>query len=403
MPGVLPVVKNPERDCPNYDMHTCGMLSICVWECEESKCVQTSDANSACSPGVGGMMPHPYGAIPGQMPMNTMPYQQPMMTGARTMPMTGAMPGAMPGAYQTGVQPGYSSVGTAQAGYAQPGIAQAGYAQPGYAQPMHPGAMQAGYVQPGLMAAQPGYGQAGMNTAAYSQTVPGQPGYAAGAGYSPATGMMGAQPGFSGAYAPMGAQPGYAAASPTGFGHGAFAPIRPVLSSIRRTNTTLQHTAYGVGAYPGAAPMGGAYPRAYPAAGAYPRGATYPRTGAYGAYSNPKTATQTGMYAYPPKHKKYTMSTTFTYALLIVTPFLIICSFCMGKFVGGKGSGGVTPGAVITTNPDLMQPIHMDNTYYSQMHSSSHVDPEGPGARYTNPEVADLEKRRSLSRRKSRT
>merc|ERR1719483_1185703 len=310
------------------------------------------------------------------MPMNTMPYQQPMMTGARTMPMTGAMPGA----YQTGVQPGYP-------GYAQPGIAQAGYAQPGYAQPMHPGyAAGAGYPPAtGMMGAQPGFGGA----------------------YPP----MGARPGFGGAYPPMGARPGYAAASPTGFGHGAFAPIRPVLSSIRRSNTTLQHTASskirtqvnGVGAYPGVAPMAGASPRAYPAAGAYPRGATYPRTGAYGAYSNPRTATQTGMYAYPPKHKKYTMSTTFTYALLIVTPFLIICSFCMGKFVGGKGSGGVTPGAVITTNPDLMQPIHMDNAYYSQMHSSSHVDPEGPGARYTNPEVADLEKRRSLSRRKSRT
>merc|ERR1719483_1141030 len=219
--------------------------------------------------------------------MNTMPYQQPMMTGARTMPMTGAMPGA----YQTGYGAG------------------AGY----------PPAT-------GMMGAQPGFGGA----------------------YPP----MGARPGFGGAYPPMGARPGYAAASPTGFGHGAFGPIRPVLSSIRRSNTTLQHTASskirtqvnGVGAYPGA--------------GAYPRGATYPRTGAYGAYSNPRTATQTGMYAYPPKHKKYTMSTTFTYALLIVTPFLIICSFCMGKFVGGKGSGGVTPGAVITTNPDLMQPIH---------------------------------------------
>jgi len=313
------------------------------------------------------------------------------------------------GAMQTGVPPMHRF-----------GVMQSG---PPPTQPQHR-AMQAGYVQPGLMAAQPGYGQAGMNTAAYPQTVPGQPGYGAGAGYPPATGMMGAQPGFGGAYPPMGARPGfggayppmgarpgYAAASPTGFGHGAFAPIRPVLSSIRRSNTTLQHTASskirtqvnGVGAYPGVAPMAGAYPRAYPAAGAYPRGATYPRTGAYGAYSNPRTATQTGMYAYPPKHKKYTMSTTFTYALLIVTPFLIICSFCMGKFVGGKGSGGVTPGAVITTNPDLMQPIHMDNAYYSQMHSSSHVDPEGPGARYTNPEVADLEKRRSLSRRKSRT
>jgi len=435
IPGGLPVVKNPETDCPHYDMHTCSLLSLCVWECEESKCVQTSDANSACnrqmSPMMGGMPGmQPYGGAPGMpgmrgamqpmggmtgMPgmhgamqpmggMTGMPYQQ-QYAGAASNYAAGGM---RPGFPQTGVQPGYMQPGAAQAGYAPPvqpgainsglppapqGFMQAGYAQAGIA-------AQPGYAQPG-MAPQRGYSQPGLANAQSAYALPAAGGMMAGAagygqpGLAAPGGAYGAAPGYQAGMA----RPGYGArgAPSPGFGHGAYSPgVRPMLSSIRKTNTTLKQTAYGTGAYPvrGGMPT---YPQTYPSR-AYPRSGVYPSTGAYGTYGTGAKGNQ--MYGWPPrKTKKYSMSTTFTYALLIVTPFLIICSFCVGKFVGTRSSTrSITPGNVVS-NPDLMQPIHMDNTYYSQMQDTSNVDPEGG---YADPEMAGLENQRRSSRRNSK-
>jgi len=329
-PGMIPgVVKNPETDCPNFDRNTCTFQSLCVWECEESKCVQTSDANSACNPGMSpmGMPMHPYGAapmgMPGQFPMNGM-----------TQPGYGAG-GMRPGMAQMGMQPGYPQTGFGAAGYGA--APAAGYGAAPYG------------AQPGMMT--------GLNSA-YPGAV--RPGYGAAAG-------------------PMAA---------TGFGHGAYGHM---LSSVRRSNTTLQHTAYG--AYPS---VPGAYPQTYPArGGAYPRSTgRYPASGAYGAGAygtNPKNSrgiaargvgTNTNYYGWQaPKKKKYNMSTTFSYALMIVTPFLILCSFCVGKFVGVTSSlDNATPGNMIS-NPDLMQPIHLEPTtgYYNQMSSmAGRVPPKTP-------------------------
>jgi len=386
-PGMLPAagpVKNPERDCPNFDRNTCAFQSLCVWECEESKCVQTSDANSACNPGMSpmGMPMHPYGAapmgMPGQFPMNGM-----------TQPGYGAMNGmTQPGYGAGGMRPGMSPMGM-QPGYPQTGVPQAGY--PGMAQP--------GYSQPGLI---PGaaYPQAGMPPMAGAYPAQQRPGFgAAGYGAAPAAGYgatpYGARPGMTtglnSAY-PGAVRPGFgAAAAPmaaTGFGHGAYGPM---LRSVRKSNTTLQHTAYG--AYPS---VPGAYPQTYPArGGAYPRSrGGYPASGAYGAgaygtNSNSRGIAARGVGTNPnyygwqaPKKKKYNMSTTFSYALMIVTPFLILCSFCVGKFVGATNSlKNATPGNMIS-NPDLMQPIHLEPTtgYYNQM--SSMADLEGPSLKY---------------------
>merc|ERR1719493_112322 len=331
-----------------------------------------------------------------------------------------------PGFPQTGVQPGYMQPGAAQAGYAppvQPGTVTPGLPPapqgainsglppapqgPGYAKQPQSGAMQAGYAQAGVaaqpgyaqpgMAPQPGYSQPGLANAQSAYAPPAAGGMMAGAagygqpGLAAPGGAYGAAPGYQAGMA----QPGYGArgAPSPGFGHGAYSPgVRPTLSSIRKTNTTLKQTAYGTGAYPvrGGMPT---YPQTYPSS-AYPRSGVYPSTGAYGTYG-------TGAYGWPPrKTKKYSMSTTFTYALLIVTPFLIICSFCVGKFVGTRSSTrSITPGNIVS-NPDLMQPIHMDNTYYSQMQDTSNVDPEGG---YADPEMASLEnQRRSVSRRNSK-
>jgi len=371
-PGMIPgVVKNPETDCPNFDRNTCTFQSLCVWECEESKCVQTSDANSACNPGMSpmgmgmpgmGMPMHPYGAapmMPGQLPMNGM--TQPGY-GGMTQPGYGAG-GMRPGMAQMGMQPGYPQTGIPQAGY--PGMAQPGYAQPG---------------MPPMAGAYPAQQR---------------PGFGAAAGYGAAP--YGAQPGMmtglNSAY-PGAVRPGYgAAAGPmaaTGFGHGAYGHM---LRSVRRSNTTLQHTAYG--AYPS---VPGAYPQTYPGrGGAYPRsGGRYPASGAYGAGAygtNSKNSrgiaargvgTNTAYNNYgwqAPKKKKYNMSTTFSYALMIVTPFLILCSFCVGKFVGVTSSlDNATPGNMIS-NPDLMQPIHLEPTtgYYNQMSSmAGRVPPKTP-------------------------
>merc|ERR1719493_120339 len=186
-----------------------------------------------------------------------------------------------PGFPQTGVQPGYMQPGPAQAGYSppvQPGTVTPGLPPapqgainsglppapqgPGYAKQPQSGAMQAGYAQAGVaaqpgyaqpgMAPQPGYSQPGLANAQSAYAPPAAGGMMAGAagygqpGLAAPGGAYGAAPGYQAGMA----QPGYGArgAPSPGFGHGAYSPgVRPILSSIRKTNTTLKQTAYGTG------------------------------------------------------------------------------------------------------------------------------------------------------------
>lgn len=317
--SVTPV--DPEVYCETITQTSCNMDPICVWDCEEHKCVQTSDANERCGtmsayggmPGAMGGMPGAMGTM-GRMPgaMGGMPMGG--MTGMPMGGMTGTM-GRMPMGGMTGSMGAMPQTGMYPQQY------------PGQI-PSYPMQRQPGAVYPG-------------QTSMYSQRnsmypqgrMPGgmmmQPGMGGMAGMMPRNGMV-PQPGMM---------------PPRG-------PITPIhLTKTRKTgeNTTspkLNKPAYGtypttgVGSYPGQ------YPNTY-GTGAYP--STYGRT--TGTYNNP--------YAYGYRKKKYTISSTFTYALLIITPFLLICSFCVGKFLGSKP-------AVYVNNSELMHPMHMES--HSNVH-----------------------------------
>jgi len=133
---------------------------------------------------------------------------------------------------------------------------------------------------------------------------------------------------------------------------------------VNRTQLSAA-SAYGTQAYPGIYP-GGRYPTgAYPTSGygAQPYG-----TQPYGGVSQ---------YGYYHKRRKYTTSRTFSYVLTIITPFLILMSFCCGKYVGTKQLN-YRPTAFNTP----FEPIQFDTMRRSQSHApmSQHLmDPSTQG------------------------
>lgn len=89
---------------------------------------------------------------------------------------------------------------------------------------------------------------------------------------------------------------------------------------------TYPNSGYGTG--------GGMYPNSYPGSSTYGTG-SYGAGGYPGSYGRQGYGTH-GYYGY--RKKRYNSSTTVTYALLAITPFILICSFCAGRYYGTKSN-----------------------------------------------------------------